>query len=120
MPSGEYAELIKSSYAILKDHPVNEFRRERGLLPANSIWLWSPGKRPALPSFSEKWGLKGAVISAVDLIKGIGLCAGMTSIDVEGATGNWKTNYAGKADAAINAFKSGHDFVYVHVEAPDE
>ena len=88
--------------------------------PANSAWLWSPGKKPTLPSFKEKWGLDGTVISAVDLIKGIGLCAKMRSIDVEGATGNVKTNYSGKADAAINAFKEGADLVYIHVEAPDE
>ncbi len=120
LPSPEYAELIKESYSILNNHPVNESRRKRGLRPANSIWLWSPGKKPALPSFEKKWGIRGAVISAVDLIKGIGLCAGMTSIDVDGATGNWKTNYSGKANAAIRAFRDGNDFVYVHVEAPDE
>lgn len=124
LPSGEnseeYAALMRASYEVLKDHPVNRARRERGLNPANSIWLWSPGKKPALPSFSEKWGLKAAVISAVDLIKGIGICAGMTSIDVPGATGNIHTNFAGKASAAIDAFANGYDFVYIHIEAPDE
>ena len=120
LPGGEYADLTLRSYSLLNSHPVNRKRRERGLLPANSIWLWSPGKKPSLPSFSKKWGLNGAVISAVDLIKGIGICAGMKSIDVNGATGNWKTNYSGKAEAAIEAFGSGYDFVYVHVEAPDE
>ena len=117
---GEFYRLMRQSFDILNHHPVNEERRARGLKPANSIWLWSPGKKPALPNFAEKWGLRGAVISAVDLIKGIGLCAGMESIDVEGATGNVNTNYAGKAAAAIEAFRRGIDFVYVHVEAPDE
>ena len=116
----EFLKLMKDSYEILKDHPVNLDRKARGLKPANSAWLWSPGKKPQLPSFKEKWGLNAAVISAVDLIKGIGLCAEMESIDVEGATGNVHTNYTGKADAAIEAFKSGTDLVYVHVEAPDE
>lgn len=115
-----FLDMMEKSFEILDHHPVNEARRERGLRPANSIWFWSPGKRPELPSFKDKWGLDGTVISAVDLIKGIGLCAGMESIDVEGATGNVHTNYKGKADAAIDAFKRGRDFVYVHVEAPDE
>ena len=116
----EFLELMKKSYDILKDHPVNIARKARGLKPANSAWLWSPGKKPQLPSFKEKWGLDAAVISAVDLIKGIGLCAGMESIDVEGATGNVHTNYDGKANAAIDAFKNGAELVYVHVEGPDE
>lgn len=116
----EFLELMKKSYDILNHHPVNEARRARGLKPANSAWLWSPGKKPQVPNFKEQWGLNGAVISAVDLIKGIGLCAGMQSIDVEGATGNVHTNYDGKAEAAINAFRDGCDYVYVHVEAPDE
>ncbi len=117
---GEFYRLMRESFEILNHHPVNEARRARGLKPANSAWLWSPGKKPALPNFREAWDLKAAVISAVDLIKGIGLCAGMTSIDVEGATGNVHTNYKGKADAAIKAFADGYDYVYVHVEAPDE
>ncbi len=124
LPSGTDGEpfykLMRDSWDILKDHPVNAERRRRGLKPANSAWLWSPGKKPALPSFKERWGLDGTVISAVDLIKGIGLCAKMKSIDVEGATGNVHTNYKGKAEAAINAFKEGSDYVYVHVEGPDE
>jgi 2,3-bisphosphoglycerate-independent phosphoglycerate mutase len=111
---------MRASWDILEHHPVNEARRARGLRPANSIWLWSPGKKPALPSFKDKWGLDAAVISAVDLIKGIGLCAGMKSIDVEGATGNVHTNYDGKAEAAIKAFRDGADYVYIHVEGPDE
>ncbi len=124
LPTGEegkpFLDLMKESYEILNNHPVNQARRQAGKRVANSIWLWSPGKKPALPSFSEKWGVKGTVISAVDLIKGIALCAGMESVDVEGATGNLHTNYKGKADAAIDAFRRGQDLVYVHVEAPDE
>lgn len=124
IPSGEdgkiYADLMRESFKILNDHPINNARRARGLAPANSIWLWSPGKRAALPSFADKWGLKGAVISAVDLIKGVGICAGMTSIDVDGATGNVHTNYSGKAQAAIKAYMDGYNYVYIHVEAPDE
>jgi len=116
----EFYDLMRKSFGILNHHPVNEARRARGLKPANSAWLWSPGKKPQLPSFAEKWGLQAAVISAVDLIKGIGLCAGMRSIDVEGATGNVHTNYKGKAEAAIAAFREGCELVYVHVEGPDE
>lgn len=116
----EFLAFMKESYDILNHHPVNEDRRKRGLRPANSAWLWSPGRKPFLPSFSEKWGVKGAVISAVDLIKGIGLCASMEVINVEGATGNIHTNYEGKANAAIDAFRRGAEFVYIHVEAPDE
>lgn len=116
----EFLRLMKASYEILNHHPINEARRARGLRPANSAWFWSPGKKPSLPSFHEKFGLHASVISAVDLIKGIGLCAGMESIDVEGATGNVHTNYDGKAAAAIDAFRRGQDLVYVHVEAPDE
>ncbi|MBO4212796.1 MAG: cofactor-independent phosphoglycerate mutase [Clostridia bacterium] len=124
LPKGEdgkeFYDLMKASWDVLANHPVNVARRARGLKPANSIWLWSPGKKPSLPSFSDKWHLKAAVISAVDLIKGIGICAGMQTFNVEGATGNVNTNYKGKANAAINAFKEGYEYVYVHVEAPDE
>ncbi|MBQ7325588.1 MAG: cofactor-independent phosphoglycerate mutase [Clostridia bacterium] len=115
-----YYELMRASYDVLNHHPINEARRAKGLRPANSIWLWSAGMKPALPSFHEKWGLKATVISAVDLIKGIAICAGMESVDVEGATGNFHTNYKGKADAAIEAFRRGQDYVYIHVEGPDE
>lgn len=118
--SGLLLDMMKKSYGILEDHPVNKARRERGLRPANSIWLWGEGKKPALSSFKEKYNKTGAMISAVDLLKGIGLCAGLESIDVEGATGNIHTNFLGKAKAAIEALDSGKDFVYVHVEAPDE
>ena len=124
LPSGEegapFYRFMRESYDILKDHPVNVERRRRGLKAANSAWLWSPGKKPALPSFYEKWGLRGTVVSAVDLIKGIGICAGMEVPDVEGATGNVHTNYRGKAEAAIDAYRRGQDYVYIHVEAPDE
>ncbi len=116
----EFRKMMIESYDILKDHPINISRKERGLKPGNSIWLWSPGKKPMLPSFKEKWGLDATVISAVDLIKGIGICAGMKSVDVDGVTGNVHTNYDGKAQAAIDAFKDGADYVYVHVEGPDE
>lgn len=116
----EFLKIMKESYDVLKDHPVNVARKARGLRPGNSIWLWSPGKKPALPSFKEKWGLDATVISAVDLIKGIGICAEMKSVDVDGATGNVHTNYDGKARAAIKAFEDGSDYVYVHVEGPDE
>lgn len=116
----EFREIMEKSYDVLKDHPINLARKARGLKPGNSIWLWSPGKKPQLPSFKEKWGLDATVISAVDLIKGIGICAQMNSVDVEGATGNVHTNYDGKAQAAIKAFKDGADYVYVHVEGPDE
>ena len=117
---GEFLEFMRRGHEILKDHPVNVKRRAQGKRPANSPWLWSPGQNPSLPSFEEKWGIKGSVVSAVDLIKGIGICAGMEVADVPGATGNYHTNYAGKAEAAIDAFIRGRDLVYVHVEAPDE
>ncbi len=124
LPKGEagapFLSLMRESYEVLRNHPVNLARRAQGKRPANSIWLWSPGKKPSLPAFFEKWGLKASVISAVDLIKGIGLCADIESIDVEGATGNVHTNYEGKANAAIDAFRRGRDLVFIHVEAPDE
>lgn len=124
LPQGENAsrlfKMMKESHNILKDHPVNKAREARGLRPANSIWLWGEGRRPAIPLFSDKYGVHGAVVSAVDLIKGIGICAGLESIDVEGATGNIQTNFIGKARAALNELEAGLDFVYVHVEAPDE
>jgi len=113
-------ELMKKSYEFLSAHNVNRERVKRGLLPANSLWLWGQGKRLTLPSFSEKYGINGAVISAVDVIKGLGICAGLRPISVEGATGTLDTNYRGKAEAAIAALNGGCDFVYIHVEAPDE
>ena len=122
-PEGDgyaYFELMQASYEILNHHPINEARREKGLRPANSVWLWAAGKKPSLPSFAEKWGLDASVISAVNLIKGIGIAAGMKAVDVEGATGNFHTDYRAKADAAIEEFKNGQNYVYIHVEAPDE
>lgn len=113
-------ELMKKSYDILKDHPVNKARVERGERPANSIWLWGEGKRPALQNFKEKNGVSGCVISAVDLLKGIGICADMEVPFVEGATGYIDTNFAGKTEAAKKAFLGGTDLVYLHFEAPDE
>lgn len=118
--SGLLLNMMKKSYNILKDHPVNLDRKARGLRPANSIWLWGEGKKPTLSSFPEKYNKTGAMISAVDLLKGIGICAGLESIDVDGATGNVDTNFIGKANAAIEAIDRGKDFVYVHVEAADE
>jgi len=124
LPKGEAGPeilaLMKESSRILEGHPVNRARKARGELPANSIWLWGQGRKPAIPSFAERYSLKGSVISAVDLIKGLGLCARMRSIDVEGATGTITTNFAGKARAALRELEGGQDFVYVHIEAPDE
>ena len=125
LPRGSRADavlaMMEKSYALLKDHPVNAARRARGLRPANSIWLWGDGSKPQLPAFREKYGVRGAMISAADLLKGIGICAGLRSIDVAGATGNIHTNFDGKAAAAIQALtQDGDDFVYIHVEAPDE
>jgi len=113
-------EMMQKSQAILKNHPVNINRIKRGLNPANSLWLWGEGQRPRLSSFAEKYNLKGAVVAAVDLVKGLGKCAGLEVINVEGATGGIHTNFAGKAQAAINALKDGYDFVYLHIESPDE
>ena len=112
--------LILQSQEILKDHPVNLRRIAAGKDPANSIWPWSPGYRPAMQTMQEMYGFKqGSVISAVDLIRGIGVYAGLEVIDVEGATGLYDTNYEGKAHAALEALKT-NDFVYLHVEACDE
>ena len=118
--AAELIGLMKKSYEILKDHPVNIARREKGLHEANSIWLWGEGRKPALENFKEKNGVSGCVVSAVDLLKGIGICAGMDTPEVEGATGYLDTNFEGKAKAGINAFKNGTDLVYLHFEAPDE
>lgn len=124
LPKGEGSEFItnmmKKSYDILKDHPVNKSREARGLNPANTLWIWGQGKKPSLSSFYDKYGIRGTAISAVDLIKGIAICAGLNSVDVEGATGTLHTNFDGKAKAAIDEFKRGMDFVYMHLEGPDE
>lgn len=123
LPKGDGAkkllEMMKASEKILVNHPVNKARVEKGLNPATSIWVWGEGTKPSVGNFYDKYGLKGSVISAVDLIKGIAKCAGMESIDVLGATGNCETNWVGKAEAALDAILR-NDFVYIHMEAPDE
>ncbi len=123
LPKGEGADaliyLMTSAQMLFKNHPVNRQRNDREQLEANSIWLWGQGRVPRLVPHVEKFGLSGAVISAVDLIRGIGRCAGLDVINVPGATGYIDTNYRGKAEAALAAL-ADHDFVYVHVEAPDE
>jgi 2,3-bisphosphoglycerate-independent phosphoglycerate mutase len=111
--------MILESNTFLENYPINIKRRQNGHLPANYLWPWSPGKKPQMKTLNEKYGIRGAVISAVDLIKGIGVYAGMTVVEVEGATGLYDTNYEGKADAALKAIQD-HDLVYIHVEAPDE
>ena len=123
LPSGDGADILNNlmnhAQMVLHNHPVNLRRKELGQLPANSVWLWGHGKTPRIETYREKFALHGAVISAVDLIKGIGICAGLDIINVEGATGYIDTNYLGKGQAALAALEN-HDFVYVHVEAPDE
>ena len=112
-------DLIRASWPILADHPVNVQRVRQGLRPANSIWPWGQGRPPAMTGFRERWGLGGAVVSAVDLIKGLGVYAGLTPLEVSGVTGLVDTNYEGKVEAALRALDEV-DFVLVHVEAPDE
>jgi 2,3-bisphosphoglycerate-independent phosphoglycerate mutase len=123
LPQGKGADrlirLMSDSQIFLKDHPVNRKRIDRGLLPANSIWLWGQGKKPHFPTFKEKFGVTGAVVAAVDLIKGIGALAGFATPVVEGATGYLDTDYSAKARCAIELLDR-HDVVYIHVEAPDE
>lgn len=123
LPKGEYADemlsLMKASYELLKDCPVNERRAAKGLKKANSVWLWGEGRKPALKNFYELHGKRGAVISAVDLLKGIGIAAGMDVIEVKGATGNIDSDFDAKLAAAVKALDS-HDYVYIHLEAPDE
>lgn len=118
------AELLNSiilkSHEILSSHPVNQKRITEGKDPANSVWFWSPGFRPKMKTMTELYGIKGAVISAVDLVKGLGIYAGLDVIEVEGVTGLYDTNYEGKAQAAVDALKGDYDFVYLHVEATDE
>lgn len=118
--SGELAELIRRSNELLSSHPVNLARKAAGKHPANSIWFWGQGTRPALENFRERYGLSGGMVSAVDLLKGIAIGAGMKSVDVEGATGTLSTNFEGKAKAATELLDNGCDFVFVHLEAPDE
>ena len=123
-PTGTHAGLlnrwIRTACEILPEHPVNVRRVRQGKNPANAVWFWGEGRKPALTPFAEKTGLKGAVVSAVDLVQGIGVAAGMQILKVPGATGTFETNFTGKADAAIAALQNGCDYVYVHLEAPDE
>lgn len=122
LPSdGNLRAMMERSYEILKNHPLNLERKAKGLNPANSCWFWGAGTKPALDSFETKTGMRGVMISAVDLLKGIAIGAGMTNIKVEGADGTLNTNYIGKAQAAVDALvRDGYDFAYIHVEAPDE
>lgn len=124
LPKGDGADMIlkimEESHKILKDHPINQARVARGLNPANTLWIWGEGTKPMLDLFTDKYGISGTMISAVDLLKGIGTGAKMDVLEVPGATGNLDTNFDGKAQAAISALKDGTDFVYIHMEAPDE
>jgi 2,3-bisphosphoglycerate-independent phosphoglycerate mutase len=123
LPKGAAQEFVRglmdASRPVLADHPTNLARIQAGKLPATTIWLWGQGRAPAIPSYRSKYGLTGAVISAVDLVKGIGACAGLEAVNVPGATGYLDTNYKGKVSAALECLRR-HDFVYLHVEAPDE
>lgn len=118
--SEEFLSLMKRSHELLKNHPINQKRVLSGKKPANNLWFWGQGTKPALDNFKEKYALSGGMISAVDLLKGIAIGTGMTSVDVVGATGTLNSNFDGKAAAAIDLFKSGTDFVFIHLEAPDE
>ncbi|MDD5622011.1 MAG: cofactor-independent phosphoglycerate mutase [Actinomycetota bacterium] len=118
--SGVLLDMMTKSGSLLNEHIINKKRIKRGLNPANSIWIWGEGKKIALDSFYEKYKLRGSIISAVDLLKGIGILAGLEPVEVKGATGTMQTNFGGKADAAINELRSGKDFVYLHLEATDE
>ncbi len=124
LPKGKnssiFLDFMLKADVILKDHPVNTARIKAGKNPANSIWIWAKATKPALDSFYEKYGINGSVISAVDLVKGIGICAGLKPVDVKGATGNIHTDFEGKARAALKELESGQDLVYIHIEAPDE
>ncbi len=113
-------DIMKKSHELLSAHPINQERIRRGLNPANSLWIWGEGTKPALDSFADKFGLSGTMISAVDLLKGIACGTGMQVASVPDVTGNIDTNFDGKAQAAIKALRDGQDFVYIHVEAPDE
>ena len=116
-----FYSMMEKSFDILNNHPLNLQRAAEGKNKANSLWFWGAGTKPSLGSFEEKTGLKGTMISAVDLLKGIAVGAGMDAVDVPGANGSLDTNYEGKADAAVKALlEDGRDFVYIHVEGPDE
>ena len=115
-----YLNVMEKSHQLLKNHPVNINRIKQGKRPATSLWFWGEGTKPALENFEQKFGVKGGMISAVDLLKGIAKLNGMKVIEVAGATGNYDTNFSGKATACIEGLKSGLDLVYIHMEAPDE
>jgi 2,3-bisphosphoglycerate-independent phosphoglycerate mutase len=119
-PGSEFLNtLMRSSVELLHKHPLNRQRSAEGKNPANSIWLWGQGRMPSLDSFKEKYGIEGSVVSAVDLVKGLGICSGLEPLKVPGVTGYLDTNYEGKAKYALDSLKE-RDFVYIHVEAPDE
>ena len=122
LPENElFREMMKKSFDVLNNHPLNLKRAAEGKNKANSLWFWGAGTKPSLQNFYEKTGLNGTMISAVDLLKGIAVGAGMQVVEVAGATGSLDTNYAGKANAAVKALlEDKQDFVYIHVEAPDE
>lgn len=124
LPTGDRAgrilQMMTGSAEFLPGHPVNQARLKRQLNPATSVWIWGQGTRPELPDLADMHHIRGSVISAVDLVKGLGICAGLHVVEVPGVTGNVHTNYTGKAQAAIDEFKRGQDYVYLHVEAPDE
>ncbi|MEJ6952177.1 cofactor-independent phosphoglycerate mutase [Natronospora cellulosivora (SeqCode)] len=124
LPKGQQSKsllgLMENSNELLREHSVNNDRKAKGDLEANSIWFWGEGVKPALTSFSDKYGINGSVISAVDLIKGLGLAAGLRPIEVAGATGRIDTNFTGKVEAAIESLRFGDDFVFLHIEAADE
>ncbi|HHX36463.1 MAG TPA: cofactor-independent phosphoglycerate mutase [Clostridiaceae bacterium] len=124
LPAGPGAkimlDLMEQSRLILRDHPVNLDRRRRGLNEATCLWPWGEGTKPSLPNLYDSYGINGAVISAVDLVQGLGICSGMDIIKVPGATGTLSTNFKGKAEAAISALDHSVDYLYIHMEAPDE
>ena len=124
LPKGTYSDtlldIMKKSYELLKDHPINKARIAQGKRPANSLWMWGQGTKPMLPSFKDTHGISGAAVTAVDLVRGLAFLADMKIYNVEGATGTIHTNFKGKAEAAIQAFQDGADLVYLHLEAPDE
>lgn len=124
LPQGQYADrlrkLMEQSYELLKDHPINQARILQGKKPANSVWFWGEGTKPKLEPLKKLYGIEGGMVCAVDLLKGIARCAGMQTVEVTGATGGMTTNYKGKAEAAWKLLQNGCDFVYIHVEAPDE
>ena len=124
LPKGSYGAemtaLLRESIGILTDHPVNRARAAQGKRPANAVWFWGEGTKPRFDPLEKLYGILGGVVCAVDLIRGLGICAGLRTVEVEGATGGMVTNYRGKAEAALSLLRDGCDLVYIHVEAPDE